>query len=74
MDKSSIKFVFLVVLLVFAAGTQFGAEALTKRKCQTSKDCLVLGPHCKCLDYFCLCGLPPPDEEVLGARPLVGNP
>jgi len=55
-------------------GTQFGAEALIKRKCQTSKDCLVLGPHCKCLDYFCLCGLPPPNEEVLGARPLVGNP
>ncbi|KAJ6960832.1 hypothetical protein NC653_038748 [Populus alba x Populus x berolinensis] len=47
-------------------GTQFGAEALIKRKCQTSKDCLVLGPHCKCLDYFCLCGLPPSDEEVVG--------
>ncbi|KAJ6684066.1 hypothetical protein OIU85_007730 [Salix viminalis] len=73
MDKSSIKLVFLVVLLAFAVGTQCGDAAFVRKSCQTSKDCLVLGPKCKCFDHFCLCAARP-DEQVLGARPLVGNP
>uniref|UniRef100_A0A3N7G3C2 Bifunctional inhibitor/plant lipid transfer protein/seed storage helical domain-containing protein n=1 Tax=Populus trichocarpa TaxID=3694 RepID=A0A3N7G3C2_POPTR len=70
MEKSSMKMAFFAALLVFAAGTQLGAEARNINiPCKTVKNCVPAG-HCKCIMNLCICH---PVENVLNAQALIGN-
>ncbi|KAJ6677275.1 hypothetical protein OIU85_010441 [Salix viminalis] len=71
MEKSSMKMAFfMVLLLVFAAGEQFGAEGRDiSIPCKTVADCTPPG-HCNCIMDLCICHRA---EQVLDAQALIGN-
>ncbi|KAJ4851669.1 hypothetical protein Tsubulata_014493 [Turnera subulata] len=66
MDKSSVKVVLFVALLLFYAGNQLGVEARNVPfPCQTVADCSPPG-LCECRMNLCFCHPPKAFETLIG--------